>query len=301
MPQGKKTSSSTNNKNKKGQRRSCGITGRKVGGGIIASSDGARNIPSRNHFVDDGTSFTSSLLTSSTPKLNLSTTYQGSKEATERFMASLLKLVTSITSISSTNPSTWNDGIGNSSSIVQSLVDAVDYLRDQSQKKAPPGEENWMVNHPGMLLHMMDDLKMAISVRRRFLRSYILTSNRDSNTCIDNVDEVDDYFLKVLNYCWIALKPIVRQHYIMSMSSRDLENKKDNGSDKDDDDDLDSIRNQFNTISIDEALDDTGLMDTVKAATGRPVLAAQNLYTMHDLTDGSDYIYTEMFSTVWKN
>ena len=327
MPHGNKKSSTTNNKKKKAHRShnskdvNRGTDGTSSGNISSSSSsiptttpsttnnrtghNNTRPIPNRNDFPDwscsapfaSSSSSSSSSNTStpsfSAPKSNqLSTIYQRYKQATERFKDTLLQLVPSVSTMTSNNSYT-----------VQSLLEAVDYLREQTERN----EANLILQSSSEhnLLQMMDDLKTAISFRQKVTRSYYRSnyhtknnSNDDSNSSSYDGDEGHYYFVQVLNYCWITLKPIVRQYMDnrkkgTSSQTHPKKNKDDN--------DLDPLHNRFSALSVDDVLDDSDTIDTTPTSSTdtttpvRPVLPTTKEYTLHDLTHGDDYFCAWMF------
>ena len=197
-------------------------------------------------------------------KVGLSTIYDRYKQATERFQNALEQMVPSSIFEHAT---------------AQCLVDAVDYLHEQSQQQPlsppPPSQID--------LLQVMDDLKTAISFRRRVAKNFY-----------QGGDEGHSYFVQVLNYCWITLKPIVYQStiYSSSSSSRNPNNPNHprNG--------VDPMVNRFSALSMEEVLDDSDTIDistTTAEPSPRPVPPANKEFSLQDLTQGDDYFCAHMF------
>ena len=188
-------------------------------------------------------------------KVGLSTIYGQYKEATGRFKAALEQMVPS--SIFSGN------NVG-----VKCWLDAVDYLYAQAQD----ANDKSMNFHDVDLMQAMDDLNTAISFRRQVAKAFY-----------QDDDEGHSYFLAVLNYCWVVLKPILAQF------TKSLEKQKRQQKNKDNE--PDPVSNRFSVLSTADTLDDSETIDMTESISEippRPVPPRNVKLSLEDLTEGDD-------------
>ena len=186
-------------------------------------------------------------------KAGLSTTYDRYKQATQRFKNALEQMAPSIFVTNKTG--------------VQSWLDAVDYLHTQWQQQ---DADSTLVNLDNVnLKQAMIDLKAAISVRELVAKAFF-----------QGGDEGHSYFVEVLKYCRVVLKPIVKQSFSSSEEPKPSRKK-----------DLSPIRNRFGAFSTEHVLDDSDTIDMTPLSSSpplRPVPPANMKLSFKDLTDGDD-------------
>ena len=216
--------------------------------------------------------------------LGLSTIYERYKQATDRFKYALEQMVPSSIFADATK--------------VQCLLDAVDYLHAQSQQHQQQQQQlpdNSVEGNTAVHIdvQIMDDLKTAISFRKRVMKSFYRGG-----------DDGHYYFVEVLNYCWVTLKPLA---YLSSSSSAAQDRTTSSqpnahqhqSKNNTDNNNHDPISNRFGALSLEDVLEDSDTVDaTVTPAADVPIqrpLPPVKELSLHDLTHGDDYFCAQMF------